>query len=158
MILKLEEIDPNRSGLIIMPNQAMPWPSLVKIFVIMSVIILLIAIFFALKGFVLVLPFAGLDILFLGFALYSSARFSQQKQIVILEKETIKVEFGTNKPEKFIELSRHWAKLEFKKPAQKWSPSKLLIRSHGKEIELGQFLNEEEREGLARLLKQELQG
>lgn len=141
-----------------MPNQAMPWAVLVKIYAVLSVIILVIALVFTFRGYVLVLPFAGLDILLLGFAFYTSARFGQQKQVVILDKETIKVEFGTKKPERFIEISRHWATLELQRPARKWLPSKLLIRSHGKEIELGQFLNEEEREGLAKLLKQELHG
>ena len=158
MILELEATDSRESGLIVMPNQAMPWASLVKIYAVMSVVILLIALVFTFKGYVLVLPFAGLDILLLGFALYTSARFGEQKQVIHLEAETIRVEIGTGKPEKQIKFPRYWAKIELQASPHKWLPSRLVLRSHGEEVELGEFLNEQERKGLADLLKRHLQG
>lgn len=49
---------------------------------------------------------------------------------------------------------RHWAKVTLRAPRSALHPSRLLIESHGRACEIGGFLNEEERRGLAARLKQ----
>ena len=39
--------------------------------------------------------------------------------------------------------------MELERTRNSWYPARLVIRSHGREVELGRFLNEEEREQLA---------
>jgi uncharacterized membrane protein len=48
-----------------------------------------------------------------------------------------------------VVFPRHWAQVKLRRPAAKQHPSRLTIESHGRECELGSFLTEEERRGLA---------
>jgi uncharacterized membrane protein len=44
---------------------------------------------------------------------------------------------------------RHWAQVKLRRPASRLYPSRLVIESHGRQCEVGDFLTEEERRGLA---------
>ena len=47
------------------------------------------------------------------------------------------------------EMQRAWAQIRLLPPRIRWYPTRLVLRSHGKEVELGGFLNEAERCQLA---------
>ena len=49
-----------------------------------------------------------------------------------------------------------WAKIRLVQPGHRWYPKRLLIGAHGREVEVGEFLTEEERETAAKTLKQAL--
>ncbi|HXR62528.1 MAG TPA: DUF2244 domain-containing protein [Rudaea sp.] len=46
----------------------------------------------------------------------------------------------------------YWARLTLQPGRWRTAPSRLLVRSHGREVEIGAFLNDEERRDLARRL------
>ena len=48
---------------------------------------------------------------------------------------------------------RHWAQVKLRRPASRLHPSRLTIESHGRRCELGSFLTEAERRGLAMRLQ-----
>jgi uncharacterized membrane protein len=48
-----------------------------------------------------------------------------------------------------VVFPRHWAQVKLRRPAARLHPSRLTIESHGRQCELGSFLTEEERRGLA---------
>ena len=48
-----------------------------------------------------------------------------------------------------VVFPRHWAQVKLRRPASRLHPSRLTIESHGRQCELGSFLTEEERRGLA---------
>ena len=48
-----------------------------------------------------------------------------------------------------IVFPRHWAQVKLRRSAAQQHPSRLTIESHGRQCELGSFLTEEERRGLA---------
>jgi uncharacterized membrane protein len=48
-----------------------------------------------------------------------------------------------------IVFPRHWAQVKLRRPAARLHPSRLTIESRGRQYELGGFLTEEERRGLA---------
>ena len=73
--------------------------------------------------------------------------------MVSVTEEKIKIEIGRNTPEKVYEFDKAWAKIVLEKSWNNWYPSRLLLRSHGKQIELGKFLNEQERQCLEVELK-----
>jgi uncharacterized membrane protein len=52
-----------------------------------------------------------------------------------------------------VVFPRHWAQVKLRRPASRLHPSRLTIESHGRQCELGSFLTEEERSGLARQLQ-----
>jgi len=52
-----------------------------------------------------------------------------------------------------VVFPRHWAQVKLRCPASRLHPSRLTIESHGRHCELGNFLTEEERYGLAARLR-----
>jgi len=108
-----------------------------------------IAGFFALQGFWPVLPFAGLEMALLGWALkVSLARRSQGETITVSDDE-VSVEQRSGEDRMQVVFPRHWAQVKLRRPSSRLHPSRLMIESHGRGCEVGSFLTEEERRGLA---------
>lgn len=149
MILELDTETKSGPGYIIMPNQAMPWRHLVRWYLLISIITLSIASYFFVQGLTLILPFSGLEILTLGYALYASAWKSTEKQVITISPDLVEVENGYHSPGGSNKFPRAWTRVVLQPPRHPWYPSRLLIRSHGLQVEVGAFLNEQERQGLA---------
>ena len=56
-------------------------------------------------------------------------------------------------PSRALEFPRHWAKVTLRAPHTALHPSRLPIESRGRTVEIGGFLTEEQRRGLAAQLK-----
>ena len=139
--------------IMVMPNRAMPWQHIMMIYLLISGVTISIAFGFFTQGLTLILPFAGLELLALGVVLYISAWRSNIKEVVNVTEEKIRIEIGQNAPEKTYELDKTWAKVVLERSWNNWYPSRLLLRSHGRQIEIGKFLNEQERQCLGAELK-----
>ncbi len=135
----------------------MPWNTLILMFAFIATVTLVIGIAFYSIGLKLILPFSGLDVLLLGTAFYLCARRGSIKQVVHIDPDGITVECGREGPETTHIFKRAWARAELERSWNSWYPSRLLLRSHGKQLELGDFLNEQERQGLALELQSALQ-
>ena len=133
----------------VMPNRAMPWQHIMMIYLLIFGVTISIAFGFFTQGLTLILPFAGLELLALGVVLYISAWRSNIKEVVNVTEEKIRIEIGRNAPEKTYELDKAWAKVVLERSWNNWYPSRLLLRSHGRQLEIGKFLNEQERQCLA---------
>jgi len=120
----------------------------------MAVSSMVIATSFGAVGFWPVIPFAGLELLALGSALYLCARRCHQSEVVSIRPHCVEVEKGRNRPEERWRFPRAWAKVELLTPFYQQHPSKLVIRFQGQQVELGAFLNEWERRALASDLRQ----
>lgn len=115
-----------------------------------------IAIAFALKGIWMILPFAGFEMLVLWMALYIVARRGTRWQSISVRGDIVDIEdCGINRKGR-ESFQRAWAQVELKKSHIKGHPSRLLLRSHGRSVELGGCLNETEKQRLATELRQAL--
>ena len=139
--------------IMVMPNRAMPWQHIMMIYLLISGVTISIAFGFFTQGLTLILPFAGLELLALGVVLYISAWRSNIKEVVNVTEEKIRIEIGRDVPEKIYELDKAWANIVLERSWNNWYPSRLLLRSHGRQLEIGKFLNEQERQCLAIELK-----
>ena len=139
--------------IMIMPNRAMSWQNIMLIYFLISVVTLSIAIWFFTQGLIFILPFAGIELAALGIVLYISAWRSNIKEVVNVKENKIRIEIGRKIPEKIYELDKTWAKVVLQKSWKNWYPSRLLLRSHGRQLEIGKFLNEQERQCLEVELK-----
>jgi uncharacterized membrane protein len=112
-----------------------------------------------LLGFWPVLPFAGAEMLLLGWALKTNmARRHDSEHIDITENEvTIVISHGLGQgPARRIVFPRHWARVKILRPN---SPhTSLVIESHGRACEVGRFLTVEERRQLAAELQRLIGG
>lgn len=103
----------------------------------------------ALKGLWPIFPFAGLEMLLLGWALRASLQRRHYSQTITVTDDRVAVETRRRERCEQVEFPRHWAQVKLRRPAARLHPSRLTIESHGHQCELGSFLTEEERRGLA---------
>jgi uncharacterized membrane protein len=115
-----------------------------------------------LLGYWPVLPFAGAEMLLLGWALKSNmARRFEREHIEVTESEVILAFLhgrGARGLPRRIVFPRHWAQVKIRRPKSPLHRGRLVIESHGRGCEVGQFLSEEERRQLAAELRRLIGG
>ena len=112
-----------------------------------------LSIYLALQGLWVVFPFAVLEIGFLFICLYLRLRANINTEVITFDENSVIVERGCYHAEKTWKYHRMWAKIFVKKPVTRGFPKQIFIRSHGKELELGSFLNKKDKEILIEDLK-----
>ncbi|HKE94688.1 MAG TPA: DUF2244 domain-containing protein [Povalibacter sp.] len=113
-----------------------------------------VACFFAVQGFWPILPFAGLEIAVLVWAVRASMRKGQERETITISDDFVAVMWRTAHNERSSVFPRHWVKVKLHAPLAALHPSRLTLESHGRACEVGRFLTEDERRGLAVRLKQ----
>jgi len=114
-----------------------------------AVLSLAIALSFFSIGMWLVLPFAGLEVLVVGVAIgYSMRRSEGWEWIVVTDRDVsvTKSEFGGSQSYNF---QRYWTQVKLERGPSRLQPQKLLIGSHGRFVEIGRELVDEDRENFA---------
>jgi uncharacterized membrane protein len=122
-------------------------------FVSICLFSLAFSLLFACLGFWPVLPFWGLEMLALGLCLQASMRRRRYTQTVTITDSQISLVTRSRRGEAKQEFARHWAKVRLRTPRTRLYPSRLMIESRGRAIEVGSFLTEEERCVLATRLR-----
>jgi uncharacterized membrane protein len=120
-----------------------------------ALVILAISLGFALIGAWLIFPFAGLDILVVYLAFRYVERRADDYECIAFRDDTIVIERQHAAKTERFDFNRLWVQvtlIEF----QGAKRSRLLLRSHGKEVEFGIHLTGEQRAALARRLKEHL--
>ncbi len=134
---------------IVRHNQSLSWHGN-KIFILyIGILSLGIAGIFALQGLWLVLPFAGLEIIALTIGLYICCLRNRRQEVITIDERALTVEKGAQQPQEVWKFDRAWVNLELQNAKFQGHPSKLLIRSKGKQIEIGEYLTNKERKSLA---------
>ncbi|MFV2004994.1 MAG: DUF2244 domain-containing protein [Gammaproteobacteria bacterium] len=139
--------------IVLRPNNSASWQFNVKIVISLAVIAFGISSYFALQGLWLIFPFAGLEVGFLAVCLYLRLRANFNTEVITFDETSVTIERGHYHAEKSWKYHRMWAKIFVKKPVIRGRPKQVFIRSHGKELELGSFLNKKDKERLIKDLK-----
>lgn len=134
---------------LIRPNSSLSWRGVVRFYLGIVLVSFTIAGAFALKGAWPVLPFAGLEMLVLGGALYVVARKGACWQQIYISGDVVEVLERLPDGKQHRSFQRAWARVEFTRSAINGYPARLVLRSHGKSVEIGDCLNEQEKEQLA---------
>ena len=138
---------------VIRPNCSLSWRRTVTVFCGFAVISLSIALGFTLLGYWLILPFAGMELTLLALALYVSALRAHRREVISIEGVTVSVQKGGREPKEATWFPRGWVRVILARPQWHGYPTRLLIRCHGREVEVGGCLNEDERNRLAEDLR-----
>lgn len=108
---------------------------------------------FALLGYWMVLPFAGLEMLALAAGLWWSMRDNAYREVVSVTGDQVRVEAGWGRPARRWEFQRQWLQVRLQAAERRNRPTRLLIVSSGSGCELGRCLTDEEREEVAERLR-----
>ena len=135
--------------IIICPNCSLSVRGAALFFAALCVFCFTLAGVLAFKGMWLILPFSGLEMLLVGWALHASLARRFRSEIITLTDSAVSVESRDRTACRRTVFQRHWAQVKLRRPASRLHPSRLVIESHGRQCELGSFLTDEERFGLA---------
>jgi uncharacterized membrane protein len=113
-----------------------------------------VAAFFTAYGFWPVLLFAVLEILGLMWAVHASMRSGMVHETITITDDSVTIEHDERGHKQLAVFPRHWARVTLHAPLAALHPTRLLFESHGRACEVGRFLTEDERRGLAVRLKQ----
>ena len=116
---------------------------------------LAISLAFAVQGAWLVLPFAGAEMFVLFLAFRFIERHAGDFESIAIKGDRVLLErWQTGRVSRY-EFSRYWAQVVVNYSASA-GKSVLALRSHGREVEFGQHLTQDQRDALARALRQQL--
>lgn len=139
--------------IVLRPNGSLSRKQAVALLAFCAVLMGSVAAFMAFMGAWLVLPFSGLEWLLLAYCLHISLRHSQKQEVITITEAEVRVEKGHARPAHTFLFQRAWVMLNWRPSPIRGRPSRLALRLHGKEVEIGSFLVESERVALARELK-----
>jgi uncharacterized membrane protein len=103
-------------------------------------------------GFWPILPFAGAEMVVLGWALHSNMQRRFERETIEVSETEVVIEDAHATPCRIV-FPRHWARVKIRRPKSPLHRGQLVIESHGRAREVGKFLTEEERRQLAAELR-----
>ncbi len=143
--------------ILIRPNQSISWKSSIVFILVIAFTCLTIGLGFAYVGATLILPFAGLEVLFVGICVYLVLNKTSQQEVITLSKDKLIIEKGAYKIKQVWEYFRLWSYISVERPRHPWYPAHIVVTSKGERVPLGDFLNEEEKEELVSNLENIIQ-
>jgi uncharacterized membrane protein len=155
MIERQFELGAHHGRYILTPQRSASWRQNLYLVGAVAAAAVPIAVAWAVAGYWLILPLCGLELLALTAGLYVTSHALLAREVITLQGDTITIEAGRRRVERRFDLQRAWAQVSLL-PEQRLAPSRLVLRSHGRAIELGRFLTDSERREFAGDLRQTL--
>lgn len=140
--------------LVVSPNLSMSWRANLLLVAAIAVVCIGSALVWAYLGFWMVLPFAGLEVLFVTICLYLTVRKLSIKEVITIGSEEIRLEWGMYEPQRSVTLPRHWSRLDYQCDDSPFEVGSLTVGAHGKHYPLGLGLGKDEKRTLYRELHQ----
>jgi uncharacterized membrane protein len=116
---------------------------------------LAISLAFALHGAWLILPFAGAEWVLLYVAFRAVAQRAGDFESISISGDRVLIERRERGQIDRHEFSRYWARVVFE-PSVPGRGNVLAVRSHGRQVEFGRHLTDDQRRQVAQTLKHEL--
>lgn len=135
------------------PDRSADWETNKLVLIVMCALSGTIALGFTLLGAWPILPFAGLEMLALGSALYYVCWKLNYRHVITLEPEVVRIQKGHYYPREEWEISRDDVALSIVPEQHPWEAPSITLASRGEEIPLGEFLNRDDALQLMALLK-----
>ena len=157
-MVKIENnTEENTYRILLRPNQSTDWKTSYIFISIIAFTCLAIGIGFAFAGATMILPFAGLEVIFVAVCVYLVMKQTYKQEVITLTQETLKIEKGEGKIDQVWEYFRMWSFVSVERPQHPWYPAHIVVTSKGERVPIGDFLNEDEKEELVSNLERIIQ-
>jgi len=140
----------------IRPNRSLSPKAILPLFCAAAAVLVTIGIGFTLLGAWPVLPFAGLEIVMIGAVLRWMHRHHDDYELVIVAGDRVRVIRRSGQQEREAEFNRHWARVSMTPPGSARHSMQVRVGSHGRYVEIGAAVREEDRRRLADEIKSAL--
>ncbi|MEM1112109.1 MAG: DUF2244 domain-containing protein [Pseudomonadota bacterium] len=145
---------PSQLTIVARPNQSANWRTNQLLLLALCVPSLGAAIGFSLMGAWPILPFAGLEMLSLGAALYYVSWKLQYRQVITVSEDSVSIDKGYYAPKKSYRFHRDDAGLAIRPEKHPWDGPDLWVHSDRERVNVGEFLNRDDSLKLAALLRE----
>ncbi len=105
-----------------------------------------------------ILPFAGLEVALLAYVVYRVQADCNNHEVVVLDELHLDVTRRVGGEVQSHRFNRHWVRVNLRQSRARNLPSRLQVGSHGKFVEIGACLTNDERASLANHLAARLAG
>lgn len=137
------------------PNPPMSPHVLLWILAFVAAINLAFASYFLMRGAWPVTPFMGADVALLGWAFHASRVAAQARERVRLTHDELSIDVHSPRGgDREIVLNPYWVRVLLDRTDD--MPRKLILKSHGKSVQVGSFLAPRERVSFAQALRSAL--
>ncbi|WP_257293519.1 DUF2244 domain-containing protein [Endozoicomonas sp. YOMI1] len=92
-----------------------------------------------------ILPFSILEVTALFAGIYYCAWQRQRKELITFQEHQVTIQKAFTNHQSTHHYHRLWCQLIIRKATHPWKAPSIHIRSHGKEMELGSFLNRQDK-------------
>jgi len=144
----------NRGHIVLSPNLSVPWRDNVLFLYVVCGIALCIGISFSLMGMWMVLPFTGLEVIALVAVVYCVAHKCHRIEVISVEEGCVRVEQGYTQPQSSWSSELFWTRLIVQPQQRPWHSIRIFLRGRNDQIEIGTFLNDDDKRILIKQLRQ----
>ncbi|TDF37364.1 DUF2244 domain-containing protein [Alteromonadaceae bacterium M269] len=140
--------------LILKPNRSASWVQTKHLLFVLGGVSLTIALAWSFAGAWVILPFAGLEVGLLAFLMHRVCFATYQQQVIHINDEDIYVQLGVYKPARGWRLNKINVKVIVVEPDHPDDPLGLMLQDQKQCVEIGTFLNIDDKKQLLDELKQ----
>jgi uncharacterized membrane protein len=134
-------------------NFSLDASGLIGLLLALTVVTLSLAGVLAWQGFWPVLLIAIIQVILVTWILINAWERAWVAESIVIGAERIEVTRQRHRKVRHCELESAWAVVELERPEVAWYGPRVVLRSRGKAIELGQFLTPEEKKQLAEYVR-----
>ena len=135
------------------PNRSANWVQTKHLFLLLAFTSLGIATAWSFAGAWVILPFAGFEVGLLAFLMHRVCFATYQQQVVRFHDDTILVQLGVYKPSRGWMLDKTRAQVIVTEPNHTGGPMGLSLKDNKHAVELGAFLNVDDKKHVLDKLK-----
>ncbi|MEM0909657.1 MAG: DUF2244 domain-containing protein [Pseudomonadota bacterium] len=145
----------HEDGLIIelTPNRSVTWQQTKWIIALMIAFVMIIAIAWSFVGAWIVLPFAGLEVGLFAYLMYRVSKFTYSKQVLFIDEAKVTIEYRHAKQQVRQVFDKAGLHVAYSESEMDWELPRIALKSDFHEIEIGTFLNLDDRKKLASMLE-----
>ncbi|MFQ3199093.1 MAG: putative membrane protein [Paraglaciecola sp.] len=155
-MVKIQQL-PHKTVLTLSPNRSANWHQNKILILVIATVVMIIALAWSYMGVWLVLPFAGCEIALLSYLMYRVSYNSYQKQVITITPHTLMLQTGIYYPRQqwiFKRPDIHITIVETQ-PDNEFATTRLNLHGQQWIIELGTFLNQQDRKMALGYLQQQ---
>lgn len=132
--------------LTLQPNRSASWQQNKIIIMVIAVFVMSIAIAWSAVGVWIILPFAGFEIGLLAFLMHRVSYLTYQKQIIIIDKDTLTFDAGVYYPKSHYTFNKHKLIVRTTEPKTDFEQTLITLEDGLQKVVVGQFLNQQDRQ------------
>ena len=139
--------------IVLRPNRSWTWRANTYFVATLMVISMAIAAAFTANGYWVILPFTVLELTVLLACLYYCVRRTHTTEVLTLSRRELVFERGIHRPTQRMAFERYFARFFVEPPRHPWYHKQIRLRCRDQALEVGSFLNDDEKDDLVRQLR-----